>query len=624
MAVVSKQIQRQFRELRDTIDSISSESSKMLPWSEKSYRVERSRVDPEYFFKTYLGKVYFKCDPAPWHRELPVLLSTSNFNLPLIIVAPRGGAKTTFLFGETLRLIVTGQQRFMIRVEVSEKVAIKEIFKVRHEIETNRQLCEDFGNLRSSPWKAEELYFSNGSMLWGRGRQQPVRGVTYLEWRPTGIIYNDVETQQQVLNQDKTDEIYNALMYEALPALNPPGPSGGGFLAVVGTLLGERSMLAQLLDTPMTRSVKYRALEGNEEAIELLLEKVSHDTRDIDQYIRQFSSGKSSDLVKDESLVTKASQYFMERPDYIALMNQVRSFWPARFTVQALLLQAVIIGVPAFRQEYLHDPSNSNVTVPFPRVWFTRPSMYYQVQDIPIAPGRLARATYLDPSYKNTPASDNIAFVTGFYDIETGDGYIIDVTASQMSLDDMIQLAFDLAKKYLLGSVIVDGREFPTSCFLNTVFGYEDNAAQSWLESMFAAKSERDRIYLPKLTGMTHSSNKYLRISQHLSYYMEHSMIKFIEKNDQQLKLINELCSLGNKKMHDDRADALEGWWSLVEKLKVDIIMAGKNMGITMGNIGRGLLSFRESLYLHEQPIRARYIPYGQQQYGVWNQRDKV
>lgn len=597
--LVPKNTKQKLRDLRQQIDQMSVSSEKPLPYSEKKERVERCAVDPQFFFTTYLWKYFFN-DPAPYHKELPVLFSTNNYNVPLVILAPRGGAKSTFLFGETLRLLITGQQKFIIRVEESERIANKEIFKIRNEIETNTQIYEDFGNMKSQPWTASELYFSNGCMLWGRGRRQPVRGTTHKQWRPTGIIYNDVESSKQVMNQSLTDEIYNALFTEAIPALNPRS-AGGGFLAVVGTLLGEDSMLAQLIDperSPLTRKIDYKALIGEDSVIELLLDKVSQDVGKISE----FTTGRNTN---DKKVSEAGRRFFRTRPDYMELLSKVRSYWPAQYPVEDLLLSAATIGTPQFKQEFLHIPINSSSSGPFVRKWFYRRSNTFDIGDIPKR--NLMRAIFLDPSYRDSPTSDEKAFITGFYDLDIGVGYVVDVTAGTMSFDDMVKTAFQLAKEFLIGDVMVQGVRFPNEAFVSSIFGYENNGAQQWLESVFQDNASKYGFYLPKITGVTHTGNKIARISQ-LSYYIERARIRLDVSDDEHKKVVNQLCSLSNRKVYDDRADALEGWWSLVEGVKADIIMASKDIGFSRAvGVDQGM-SFRTPLY--QQGSRERYVPY--------------
>jgi hypothetical protein len=584
----TKQIKAQFQDIYNHIEQMAehgNDQRKLLPFSEKSERVSRSKYDPQFFYKTYLGKTYFKNDPAPYHLQLPTLFEFKQ--RPLIIIAPRSGAKTTFLVGETLRRIATGIERFMIRVEESEKIANKEIFKIRHEIETNRQLFEDFGDLRSNPWQALELYFSNGTMLWGRGLDQPIRGISHKEWRPTGIIYNDVETPKQVQNQTLTDEIYDSLLTDVLPSLNYP-INGGGFLAVVGTLLGKQSMLSRLRYAPMAKVIEYPALEGEAEIIELLLSKVSRDMNEIEEYMYHIEGHSIDDVELQRA-------FFTTRKDYKDLIDSVTSFWPAQYPVADLLLKAASIGIPKFKQEYLHIPIGSDGGSLIDPDWFERDDSQYNIHDI--SEENLVRAVFLDPSYRDSKTSDDKAFVTMFYDTNSKVGYVIDVTAGKISFDDMIARSFSLTKKYLLGDVTLPGRVFPKEAFIDTLFGYEDNGAQQWLNSIFRDNSLKYGISLPKLTGITHTGKKETRIGQ-LSYYLERNRIKFDFESDQQKLLRNELCNLGNRRMHDDRADALEGCWSLVEKIHSHVIYGAVDTNLTLPDNEHR--SFREPIYKKE------------------------
>lgn len=601
--MMTKEARAGFRDLYDRIGEMSTDEDRLLPRKDRLDRIERSKVDPLFFYQTYLSR-YFTNEPADFHSQLPENFQVTQ--IPIVICAPRGGAKSTIVFAESLRLIVTGLQKFLIRVEESEVIARKEIYKLKAELESNYQLIEDFGELRSTPWTASELYLSNGTMIWGRGRRQPVRGVSFRNWRPTGIIYNDIETPEQVANSKLTDRIYNALITEALPALQP-AEGGGGFLGIVGTMLGSDCVLNKMLNHPLAIPIYYTALKGDEFVIDRVLDKISDDAEDIGRWMKKYKG-------KSKAKVALRRSFFHKREDYNVLVDQLGSYWPDRYPVEELLLSAAA-GVPAFKQEYLHIPYDDEQNQVFKPTWFKRESNNYYITQIPHQ--NLVRAIFLDPSYKDSATSDNKAFLVGFYDIENQEGYIVDAVVKQMSYEEMVRTAFELSQTYLYDDVVlrqvIDGETrtvtFERDAFIDSMFGYEDNGGQVFLENVFRDNSEKYGFVLPKLQGITHMSNKHARISR-LSYYVERSKIKFDRSQDMQQIVISELTHLGDRRHHDDGADALEGLWAIVERTAGTIPFAKQDKPLNWYDHTPGKISFREALYDPQQ--RQRYIPKSQ------------
>ncbi|MCP3685454.1 MAG: hypothetical protein GY861_22610 [bacterium] len=552
------------------------ESKKVLPPSERDYRIERSAEDPQFFFKTYLSH-WFVSEPAPFHYQIPDLFKIKN--RPIIIVAPRGGAKSTFLRAETIRLILTGKQPFMVRVEENERMASKVIFNIRREVEDNPLIRADFGNVQGQPWQASELMFRNGCLLWGRGRRQPIRGTISGHNRPTGIIYNDIESPDQVNNKEQTEMIYDALFKVALPALAPP-IAGGGFLAVVGTILGKESMLAKLIDNEVSTTIKYPALtprkSGDDGVISLLLGKVS---RDVGRIMDHIDSIPPSEDEYDPVYMERRASFFRKRSNYVNLISKLESYWPARFPIEELLIYAATMGTVAFLQEYQHIPTDSLDGV-FKREWFER--AYYKPEDIGNA--GLIRATFLDPSYKDHTGADYKAFVTGIYDPSCNTGYVVHALVRNGTLDEMIQWAFEISGDFLTGNVRVGNRTIPESAFRDSIFAYESNGAQEWLEPMFEENSKRFGFRLPKITGVLHKGNKNARILK-LSYPVERGQLRMDPGSSDQAIVIDECCFLTNKGYHDDGADAMEGWWSVVEKSRITLSISSRD-SMPMRRIG--------------------------------------
>lgn len=596
-----------FSKLYQKINELHKKSDKsILPVSEREKRIERSKVDPEFFYKTYLPH-HFPSKFTKHHLEIPEYFKFKQ--QPVVIITPRGSGKSTLILAETIRLLVTGLQKFLIRIEVNEDVACNEILSVQNELETNERLIADFGNMKGkSQWTALELTLSNGSKLWGRGIDQPVRGLKFQQWRPTGIIYNDVEKQDQALSEDQSDNILKKLLNEALPSLSPK-ELGGGFLAVVGTLLSKKAMLAQIAEHPWARTIKYPAIQGHAEDIEMVLMMVSEDSTDIGKYCSSFNTDSEEDKQSQRN-------YFRLNPKYIPYLKKLKSYWPEVYPIEELLLIASISGTSAFKQEYLHITTDDLSGDLFPEHWFFRPQNQMYIDEIPQQ--NLIRAIALDPSHKEGKTNDSKAFVIGVYSVDECVGYVIDIIEQQMSYQDMVHMSFELTREYLLGDMKlhqeVNGEyinvTIPKEAFIDEMFVYENNGAQGWLDTVFNENASKYQFRLPRLTGVLHTGNKNARIAK-LSLPIGKSILKMDSREQSIKRVITELRKLEDRKVHDDGADALEMWWSVINRPNQEITFFKSDSNVTQDKwFGRRTKGFREPFYKSRERERYNSILY--------------
>lgn len=135
-----------------------------------------------------------------------------------VILAFRDAAKSTI--AEEDIILDACLQRFhnCVIVGASEKRAIERLAAIKREIETNEFLREVFGDQVGQPWQETKIVLKNGRCVQAIGRDQAVRGLKYLDWRPDRILVDDVEDRESVQTPEGRRKTMIWFMAELLPA----------------------------------------------------------------------------------------------------------------------------------------------------------------------------------------------------------------------------------------------------------------------------------------------------------------------------------------------------------------------------------------------------------------------
>jgi len=220
----------------------------------KAARIARAVTDQAYFRATYLSD-YFVTEPAAFHLELDALAGAEM----LAVAAPREHAKSTVeSFGRPLHKICFSLEHFILIGSDTETQAIGFTSAIKDELEVNERLRSDFPDV-TGPCEGSDADFvtKNDIKILARGAGQKVRGLRYKQWRPTYMVWDDLENDELVESPDRRRKL-RRWWFKAL--LNSLGK--GGKVRIIGTILHPESLLAELLDQeqhPLWTKRTYRA-----------------------------------------------------------------------------------------------------------------------------------------------------------------------------------------------------------------------------------------------------------------------------------------------------------------------------------------------------------------------------
>lgn len=239
----------------------------------------------------------------------------------LAVAAPRGHAKTTVLaLAEPLFSAATRREPFTLIVSDTATQAEQRTSDLYAELLENDDLVRAYPHLALPERKDYEIkrvkrstrdFITLGGIRFtSAGAGQSLRGIKDRHQRPSRIIVDDLENDENVRTPEQREKLWD---WFTKSLLNLPGAEGAR-ITIIGTILHERSLLARLLSDEQNSvwtQRKYRAVTNGE------------------------------------------------------------ALWPGHWTLEKLEAARVRIGSRAFSTEFLNDPIDDSVTL-WKALWLDR------------------------------------------------------------------------------------------------------------------------------------------------------------------------------------------------------------------------------------------------------------
>ena len=218
----------------------------------------------EGFITEYLLPTFHRGSPIRQHHRDMI----ADFCDPHPNVAdayPRGHAKsTTINLGCSLAAAILRFDPFQLKISRTRPVCIEFLRSVKFQLSSNEKLIEDFGILPQKEWEMDTeddfiCSFDDGYQIRmvAFGCEQPMRGMNWKTMRPSLVICDDMEDDEQVLSPDRREKVTNWFLGTLLPI----GTADTKF-RVVGTILHAESLLQTLLDSPEWKSRRVEACDA--------------------------------------------------------------------------------------------------------------------------------------------------------------------------------------------------------------------------------------------------------------------------------------------------------------------------------------------------------------------------
>lgn len=317
----------------------------------ESFRLFRrvlAEQSPLHFGLTYLPH-YLTNQVPKFHQEIVQALESPR----LVVVAPREHAKSTLInVVTTLYELYTQKFRYQLFVGDTSSQAQGNLAAVIREIENNRELREDYGNLKPTnvardKWTNSAIVTTTGIKIEALGVGGKIRGRRHLQFRPDRIVCDDIENDENVATKEQRQKLESWFFSALLSALD----KDRGRLRVIGTILHFDSLLAKLVDLrlhPAWRKLRYQAVNFG-------------------------ADGNPAPL------------------------------WPARWDLGSLAARKAETGSVIFEQEFQNNPVADEAAI-IKRAWIKSHHGY-----TPEQVKEWKKVIYVDPAAKDKDSSDEFA-----------------------------------------------------------------------------------------------------------------------------------------------------------------------------------------------------------------------
>jgi len=201
--------------------------------------------------KIIMPKTFWADSPKVHYEVEEILLDPTKRKVNLIL--PRGLAKTT-IAGEVKPLhhiFIENHDtpKFVVIVSKTQSHSKDRLRKIKDVIEYSpefRAIHGYWGEHSALVWRDDMIALKNKSVILTRGLGQPIRGLNMYGMRPTLIILDDPEDENNTKTVDAMEDNLKWLLQGALPALDEK--NGTSKIIVIGTPLNQRCIVETLAE----------------------------------------------------------------------------------------------------------------------------------------------------------------------------------------------------------------------------------------------------------------------------------------------------------------------------------------------------------------------------------------
>ena len=464
------------------------------------------------------------------HRDLYALLQPTpeQRGMRVAIAAPRGSAKSTVVsLIYVLWCLCHRTEQYIVLLSDTADKAADFLSQVKAELETNPHLQEDFPDLcepvgRKPPptrWRKNEIITRTNVKVTALGGGQKLRGRKHGAHRPSLILLDDVENEDNTATADARAQLHAWFTKTVLKSGTP-----NTNVIIVGTIQHFDALLAVLVDmkrSPAWTGRVYRSVLKWSEA--------------TDHWSRWANLFHRRDEEAGETGPDAAAQYLDRHREIMLEGTEV--LWPEVEDYTTLMIMRESEGHLSFDAEKQNEPVNPEDCL------FQPNDIYYWDDDWPNEDALLAAIgsgahVYgaCDPSLgRKGKHGDDSAIVTLLRDRKTGVLYVLDADIARRTPDQTINdiLAYHQRRHY-------------------RSFAVETNHFQQLMADELRARSRQRGLYL-RITDVRHTTDKIARI-QGMQPLVKSGTLRFSRRH----RVLLEQLRLFPKAAHDDGPDALE------------------------------------------------------------------
>ena len=206
----------------------------------------------------------FTEESPKFHYDITKEILGDNGN-QLNIIAPRGHAKSSIVAGvyPLFHLMFTPGVKVIVLVSRTQQHAVKLLGTIKDVFEYSEEFRYFFGywgQHSARKWTNTEIELKDGSVIICKGTGQQIRGIKHGNQRPTLLILDDPEDENNTKTAEAMEFNLRWLLQSGVPSLDPLR----GKICVIGTPQHQRCLVETLKDMVGWNTLEFRPnLEKN-------------------------------------------------------------------------------------------------------------------------------------------------------------------------------------------------------------------------------------------------------------------------------------------------------------------------------------------------------------------------
>ena len=460
------------------------------------------------------------------------------------IIAPRGNAKSTWLtLAIPLKAVCEGTEKYILLIGESGDLAEKYLASIKDELLTNDALRERYPTAckEGTVWNSSRIELDNDCCIEAIGKGAGARGRKYKQYRPTLIIMDDPQCDEDCLSPITRTKDYDWFNKTLLPV----GDTDTNFLTV-GTMLHRECIVGQIEKRGDFITIKFAAIMSWPTRMDLW------DGWEA-QYYADASSGKIN-----------ARRFYSENKADMDSGSQL--LWEEKEDLYELMQMRANNTHAAFESEKQNNPRDPT-KCEFEDAWFSteREEVWYKTRPVS---DKYIIVSYCDPSKGvENKRGDDSALITLFYDPAIKKCYV----------------EFDLEKRPV--NILVDALVKTRKLYRPEIVGFEINGFQELMVQDIMDKDPLCPIYT-----IENRVNKMTRISR-LGIFLQRGFFLFKIGCRHTNKALDQLRDHPHA-THDDGADGLEGCLRTLDSIiSINVETEEEEVDYAGDGLGDGLFS---------------------------------
>ena len=254
----------------------------------------------------------FSSESPDFHHDMAKYLMDRD-EKQLNIIAPRGHAKSSIVGGvfPLWHIMFEKGPKLIVLISRTQDHAVKLLGTIKDVLDYSQQFRQLFGywGMNSAKsWAKAEIELKDGTMILCKGTGQQLRGIKHGNQRPTLIILDDPEDENNTKTSEAMESNLRWLLQSAVPSLDPTK----GRLAIIGTPIHQRCIVETLKEMEGWKNLLYKPDLTNNKALWedwQSIEKLKQKKRELESINRVsvFYREYMCEVVGDEDQLFKES-----------------------------------------------------------------------------------------------------------------------------------------------------------------------------------------------------------------------------------------------------------------------------------------------------------------------------